>query len=152
MNSRNIRVGESEVCLEGRVKECLRKRQNCKYNFHYLLLLQWSRWAKVSLQLLLGGVLPLWHLINLLFNMLTTQGTTALSLALPSLTHPSATLTAPRINRWHWLTIATMITNWLSGVLLVTFCKSSNGCTSVQDLIKFYQKQMFNVNLLSVTT
>lgn len=77
---------------------------------------KWSRWAKVSLQLLLGGVLPLWHLINLLFNMLTTQGTTALSLALPSLTHPSATLTAPRINRWHCLTIATIITNWLSGV------------------------------------
>lgn len=113
---------------------------------------KWSRWAKVSLQLLLGGVLPLWHLINLLFNMLTTQGTTTLSLALPSLTHPSATLTAPRINRWHCLTIATMITNWLSGVLFVTFCKNSNSWTIVQDLIKFYQKQMFNVNLLSVIT
>lgn len=113
---------------------------------------KWSRWAKVSLQLLLGGVLPLWHLINLLFNMLTTQGTTALSLALPSLNHPSATLAAPRINRWHCLTIATMIKNWLSGVLFVTFCKNSNGWTSAQDLIKFDQKQMFNVNFLSVIT
>lgn len=113
---------------------------------------KWSRWAKVSLQLLLGGVLPLWHLINLLFNMLTTQGTTALSLALPFLTYPSATLTAPRINGWHCLTIATMITNWLSGVLFVTFCKNSNGWTSVQDLTKFYHKQMFDVNLLPVIT
>lgn len=113
---------------------------------------KWSRWAKVSLQLLLGGVLPLWHLINLLFNMLTTQGTTALSLAIPSLTHPSATLTAPRINRWHCLTIATMITKWFSGVLFVTFCMNSDGWTSVHDLIKFYHKQMLNVNLLSVIT
>lgn len=131
MDSRNISVGEFAVGLEGQVKEweaVYGKDRIGSTTFITSSCYKWSRWAKVSLQLLLGGVLPLWHLINLLFNMLTTQGTTALSLALPYLTHPSATLTAPRINRRHCLTIATMITNRLSGILFVTFCKNAKGC------------------------